>query len=96
MAINLSGGHNNYSGRLLFFTSFGILVYNFLHQFPKVRNLDVEKGQVADVTALGILESFNVKMCMVSSAAEAAEQILRVDDIIKCAPRARARDNRPC
>lgn len=61
-----------------------------------MRNLDVEKGQVADVTALGILESFNVKMCMVSSAAEAAEQILRVDDIIKCAPRARARDNRPC
>uniref|UniRef100_A0A183GVM9 Ribose-phosphate pyrophosphokinase n=1 Tax=Heligmosomoides polygyrus TaxID=6339 RepID=A0A183GVM9_HELPZ len=45
---------------------------------------------------LGVVESFNVKMCMVSSAAEAAEQILRVDNIIKCAPRARPADRRPC
>jgi T-complex protein 1 subunit beta len=58
--------------------------------------IDILKGEVADVVALGIIESFNVKMCMVSSAAEAAEQILRVDDIIKCAPRQRAQDNRPC
>lgn len=46
--------------------------------------------------ALGVIESYNVKLCMVSSAAEATEQILRVDDIIKAAPRARAPDNRPC
>ncbi|VDM72173.1 unnamed protein product [Strongylus vulgaris] len=58
--------------------------------------IDIEKGAVADVVALGIVESLNVKMCMVSSAAEAAEQILRVDNIIKCAPRPRAPDNRPC
>lgn len=44
----------------------------------------------------GVIESFNVKMAMVSSAAEAAEQILRVDDIIKCAPRPRAPDRHPC
>ena len=58
--------------------------------------LDINKGEIADVVELGIIESFNVKYCMVSSAAEAAEQILRVDDIIKCAPRARPADHRPC
>ncbi|ULU05616.1 hypothetical protein L5515_014050 [Caenorhabditis briggsae] len=58
--------------------------------------IDIEKGEVADVTKLGVIESYNVKLCMVSSAAEATEQILRVDDIIKAAPRARAPDNRPC
>ncbi|KAE9421401.1 hypothetical protein Angca_007320 [Angiostrongylus cantonensis] len=58
--------------------------------------IDIEHGGIADVVALGVVESFSVKLCMVSSAAEAAEQILRVDDIIKCAPRARAPDNRPC
>ncbi|CAL2032812.1 hypothetical protein CAEBREN_05455 [Caenorhabditis brenneri] len=58
--------------------------------------IDIEKGEVADVTKLGVIESYNVKLCMVSSAAEATEQILRVDDIIKAAPRARAQDNRPC
>ncbi|VDL70677.1 unnamed protein product [Nippostrongylus brasiliensis] len=58
--------------------------------------IDIQRGAVADVVELGVVESFNVKMCMVSSAAEAAEQILRVDDIIKCAPRARPADHRPC
>lgn len=51
---------------------------------------------MADVVSLGVIESFNVKYAMVSAAAEAAEQIIRVDDIIKCAPRPRAPDNRPC
>ncbi|CAJ0963516.1 unnamed protein product, partial [Mesorhabditis belari] len=58
--------------------------------------IDVENGTVTDVVALGVIESFNVKMCMVSAAAEAAEQIIRVDNIIKNAPRQRTRDNRPC
>lgn len=58
--------------------------------------IDIENGKMADVYELGILESFMVKFCMLNSAAEAAEQILRVDDIIKCAPRQRAPDNRPC
>uniref|UniRef100_A0A0N5ARP7 T-complex protein 1 subunit beta n=1 Tax=Syphacia muris TaxID=451379 RepID=A0A0N5ARP7_9BILA len=58
--------------------------------------IDVENGVAADVEELGIIESFNVKMCMLSSAAEAAEQILRVDNIIKCAPRPRPPDRRPC
>ncbi|KAF1601285.1 UNVERIFIED_CONTAM: T-complex protein 1 subunit beta, partial [Eudyptes robustus] len=56
----------------------------------------IETGRIADVTAKGVLESYNVKLCMLTSAAEAAEQIIRVDDIIKCAPRPRKPDNRPC
>ncbi|GMR36504.1 hypothetical protein PMAYCL1PPCAC_06699, partial [Pristionchus mayeri] len=58
--------------------------------------INVEEGTISDVVELGVIESLQVKMCMVSSAAEAAEQIIRVDDIIKCAPRPRAPDNRPC
>ncbi|KHJ95545.1 T-complex protein 1, beta subunit [Oesophagostomum dentatum] len=58
--------------------------------------IDIVHGQIADVVKLGVVESLNVKMCMVSSAAEAAEQILRVDNIIKCAPRPRPADHRPC
>jgi len=58
--------------------------------------IDIENGGLADVTQLGIIESYNVKLCMLTSAAEAAEMILRVDDIIKCAPRPRAEDRRPC
>ena len=41
------------------------------------------------MTKLGINESFKVKKCVLSSATEATEMILRVDDIIKCAPRQR-------
>lgn len=58
--------------------------------------IDIENGYVTDVVSLGVIESFNVKMSMVSSAAEAAEQIIRVDDIIKSAPRQRPADHRPC
>ncbi|TMS35239.1 hypothetical protein L596_002684 [Steinernema carpocapsae] len=58
--------------------------------------IDIVNGRVADVIELGVIESYNVKTCMISSAAEAAEQILRVDDIIKSAPRPRGRDDRPC
>lgn len=38
---------------------------------------------------LGIFEAFKVKHAALLSATEAAEQILRVDDIIKAAPRQR-------
>ena len=42
---------------------------------------------VGDMESLGITESFLVKRQVLLSAAEAAEMILRVDDIIKAAPR---------
>lgn len=58
--------------------------------------LDMEQGKVADVRELGITESFAVKRQVLMSAAEAAEMILRVDNIIKCAPRRRQPDRGYC
>jgi len=52
--------------------------------------LDMENAVVADVKDIGITESFQVKQQVLVSAAEAAEMILRVDDILKSAPRQRA------
>jgi len=40
---------------------------------------------------LGITECFRVKEQALLSASEAAELILRVDNIVKCAPRERTR-----
>lgn len=58
--------------------------------------LDMKEGTIGDMAALGVTESFQVKRQVLLSAAEAAEMILRVDDIIKAAPRKRVPDNRPC
>lgn len=55
---------------------------------------DMERGQVADVTKLGITESYQVKRQVLISGAEAAEMIMRVDNIIRAAPRQRAPDHR--
>lgn len=38
--------------------------------------LDVENGKAADVVEMGIMESYNVKLCMLSSAAEATEMVI--------------------
>lgn len=51
--------------------------------------LDMYNGTIADMKELGIRESFESKKQALISAAEAAEMILRVDDIIKAAPRRR-------
>jgi T-complex protein 1 subunit beta len=51
--------------------------------------LDMTKGEIGDMAELGIIESFQSKLKVLLSASEAAEMILRVDDIIKCAPRKR-------
>jgi T-complex protein 1 subunit beta len=51
--------------------------------------LDMYNGTIGDMTELGVAEAFKSKLCVLLSASEAAEMILRVDDIIKCAPRAR-------
>jgi len=51
--------------------------------------LDMEKGEVGDVKQLKITESLKSKMQVLISSHEAAEMILRVDEIIKCAPRER-------
>merc|ERR1712151_1330885 len=51
--------------------------------------LEFNKGGVADMKELGIMESFRSKMSQLCSAAEAAEMIIRVDNIVKNAPRQR-------
>lgn len=53
--------------------------------------LDMDKGCVGNVQELGITESYKVKNQVLMSASEAAEMILRVDDILKAAPRQRTR-----
>merc|ERR1712046_151435 len=51
--------------------------------------LDFRQGGVADMGELGIMESFRSKMSQLCAAAEAAEMIIRVDDIVRNAPRQR-------
>jgi T-complex protein 1 subunit beta len=51
--------------------------------------VDVVTGAVGDMVDLAITESFKCKMQVLISAHEAAEMILRVDEIIKAAPRQR-------
>lgn len=58
--------------------------------------LDMERGKVACMKELGITESFAVKRQVLLSASEAAEMILRVDNIIRCAPRRRVPDRGYC
>ncbi|CAF0875825.1 unnamed protein product [Brachionus calyciflorus] len=56
--------------------------------------LNMDEGRCDDVKQLGITESFHLKRQVLMSASEASEMILRVDDIIKAAPRRRAADMR--
>lgn len=58
--------------------------------------LNMEEGKIGCMKSLGITESFIVKRQVLLSAAEAAEMILRVDNIIRAAPRRRVPDRHPC
>ncbi|KAH7580830.1 Chaperonins TCP-1 signature 3 [Nakaseomyces glabratus] len=49
--------------------------------------LDLDSGTIADMRELGIVESYKLKRAVVSSASEAAEVLLRVDNIIRAKPR---------
>lgn len=51
--------------------------------------LNMMNGTIGDMNELGVMESYRSKLQVVTSASEAAEMILRVDDIIKAAPRRR-------
>jgi len=55
--------------------------------------LNMDMGQVGDMAEMGITESLRVKRQMLVSASEAAEMILRVDNIIRAAPRQRMPDH---
>ncbi|KAI7371209.1 putative T-complex protein 1 subunit, partial [Hortaea werneckii] len=46
-------------------------------------------GGITDMRELGVVESYKLKRAVVSSASEAAELLLRVDNIIRAAPRQR-------
>ncbi|PAN31634.1 hypothetical protein PAHAL_5G432900 [Panicum hallii] len=59
------------------------------HKENCTAGIDVITGSVGDMQKLGIQESFKVKQAILLSATEAAEMILRVDEIITCAPRRR-------
>lgn len=45
------------------------------------------QGSIGDMAEMGITESYQVKKQVLASAAEAAEMIVRVDNIVKAAPR---------
>ncbi|KAL8944520.1 MAG: hypothetical protein Q9216_000430 [Gyalolechia sp. 2 TL-2023] len=52
-------------------------------------DLLVPGGGIADMREKGVIESYKLKRAVVSSASEAAELLLRVDSIVRCAPRRR-------
>jgi T-complex protein 1 subunit beta len=62
----------------------------------KDNGLNMNDGTVGSMEKLGITESLAVKRRVVFAAAEAAEMIMRVDNIIRAAPRQRGPDRRPC
>ena len=51
--------------------------------------INILTGEVGDMQKCGVVECFRVKQQVLLSGTEAAEMIIRVDDIIKCAPRQR-------
>lgn len=58
--------------------------------------LNMDEGKVDCMKKLGITESYVVKRQVLMSATEAAEMILRVDNIIRAAPRRRVQDRGMC
>ena len=55
----------------------------------RTTGLNMADGTLGDMWALGVREAYKSKLQVLVSAAEAAEMILRVDEIIKAAPRRR-------
>ncbi|KAF4653004.1 T-complex protein 1 subunit beta [Perkinsus chesapeaki] len=55
----------------------------------KDAGLDLSKGEVASMSELRICESYRSKLSQLCAATEAAEQVVRVDNIIRNAPRQR-------
>jgi T-complex protein 1 subunit beta len=56
--------------------------------------LDMNQGVIGDMEALGITESLKVKLEVITRASEAAEMVMRVDEIVKAPPRQRQQDPR--
>lgn len=60
-----------------------------IYRGNKTAGLDMNEGKIADMAEFGITECLKVKESALLAASEAAEMILRVDEIIRCAPRKR-------
>ena len=58
--------------------------------------LNISRGTTGDMVELGVTDSYKLKRQIILSAAEAAEMILRVDRIVRAAPRQRVPDQYPC
>jgi len=65
---------------------------NAIHDGSVNAGLNLDDGIVGNMKELGIYECFKVKEQALISACEAAEMIIRVDEIISCAPRQRTRE----
>lgn len=59
------------------------------HKGNHTYGIDINKSDIGDVAKLGIMEALKLKRQVIISGSEAAEMIMRVDQIIKCAPRQR-------
>ena len=57
----------------------------------KTAGINMVTGQVDDMNKLGVQECYRVKEQALTAASEAAELIMRVDDVVRCAPRKRDR-----
>jgi len=55
----------------------------------KDAGLDMDQGTIGSMRELGVTESYKLKRQVVTSASEAAEMIIRVDNILRAAPRRR-------
>jgi len=69
---------------------------NEIHQGSVNAGLNLDEGKVGSMKELGVYECFKVKEQALLSACEAAEMIIRVDEIISCAPRQRGRETGGC
>jgi T-complex protein 1 subunit beta len=64
-----------------------------IHEGSTTAGLDVNSGCIGDMEVLGVKECLRVKEQALLSASEAAEMILRVDSIVRCAPRRREEEH---
>lgn len=55
--------------------------------------LDLNQGVVADMREMGVVESYKLKRAVVLSSSEAAEVLLRVDNILRAKPRTADRNH---
>jgi len=65
---------------------------NAIHQGSTTAGLDLYEGKVGDMKELGVFECLKVKEQALLSACEAAEMIIRVDEVVTSAPRQRDRE----